>query len=262
MKEQSIILFRCRDALHLKMKKLVDNTKKLYRLQKIDELRELLKEKKNVIVIYDHKNRKNFSESAKPLKKSARFLTVFIMTKTDMQKLKSGKEEDVYYTAMTSSTELHQLLNILFSINQMQIDLDEKENIVKAFETASELSRKELLEAYENIQAREIVSEMSRNELMDTLKSVKAWERVAELSREERIATKQEIEAFNEVLELSREERVLADKIIGAWEKAMEMGRGELIEAYEKLNQIIKEKNELVKKLMSKVPNPKQKESQ
>ena len=42
----------------------------------------------------------------------------------------------------------------------------------------------------------------------------------------------------------------------------MELGREELIEAYERLNNIIKEKNNLVKKLMSRAPGSKKKESE
>jgi len=263
MIEKSIILFRCRKKLNSKLKeRVIDSAQKVYITRRISELKKIIQEKKYLIVIYDRKDRNTFIDIIKKLRNNKKFYSVIIMTNNEARKFnfkKHQSDEFIYISNPSKMEELSQFLNFLFKIEFLNENLIESEKIIQAFELASEFSRKELMEAYESLKAQEIVSELSRKELMETHASLTAWERVAELARKEKIETTQEFEALNQVLELSRQERLLADKIINAWERTMELGREELLNAYNKLKNLLNEKKELLEKLIEKMPQSKEK---
>ena len=256
MIEKSIILFKCRKKLNSKLKeRVIDPLQKVYIVHRINELKKLISVKKYPIVIYDKKEKNSFIEIIKKLLNEKKFFSVIIMSNNEAKKFNFKKhqfENIIYISNPSRLEELSQFLELLFKIALLRENVYEYDKIIQAFESTNELSRKELLDAYESLKARECVSELSRKELMETRESLRAWERVAELSRIEKIERIREFEALKQVLEFSRQERILAEKIINAWEKVMELGREELLNAYSKLQELIKEKNELIKKLMDK----------
>ncbi len=258
MIEKSIILFRCKSRLNSNLpQRLISDSQKIYIVHQKSELKKYINEKKNIVVVYDKKNRDEFLSFMEKFS-NKQFYSLIIMSNNEARKFnfkKHQNEKMIYISNPANIEELSQFIELLFKIELMQKEISDSENIIQAFEKTSEFSRQELMEAYEDLQAQEKVSELSRKELIESQKSLKAWETVSEFSRKETIEKMSEFEALDKVLELSRQERVLAETIISAWEKTMELGRGELKNAYDKLQEVMKEKKEVIEKMLNKIHN-------
>lgn len=262
IKEKNLILFDCKRRLILKLKKFSDLDKsfKIFTTKDFEELKKLVKESTDFkLVIYNKKDfRNNFIENFKKLESEniKNLYALIILSRNESRKfnfLKNQNKNIIYISSPASIEELIQFINILSEISRLNEIIVENDKVIQAFESVSELSRKELMEAYKNLSAHEMLTEISRKELIDKNKLLKAWEEVMELSKKEKLDYEKEFNALETILELSREERILADKIISAWERTFEVGRNELMECYSRLKNIVSTKKEIIETVLNKI---------
>ena len=234
---KNIILFDCKRRINRKLpKNLIDDSQKIFITKDVEELNRILNESELAVIVYDREQIEYFINLVEKFCVSKNFYAVIILTRNKASKFNFKNHQNnkniIYISKPSNIEELSQFLNFIFKIEFLEMQMNEKEKIIEAFERASELSRKELL---------------------DKTKSLSAWEAVFELAKKEKSDYNKELTALERILELSREERVLADKIISAWERTFELGKNELLECYNKLNDISTAKKEIIENILKKL---------
>jgi len=234
----NIILYKCHNDLTILFQKNAGKDQNLIVTNKKSNLQKLTKQASKGIIIYDGIDRNDILKSFKTLNKEKNFILVFLLTEKGARRFNFNKpaREDIYYISRPPIIqELLYILNILWELKQVKFQLKDNENIIKAFESVSEYSRKELKNAYDYLKAHEQVTELSRKELMDAKTSLKAWEKMAEFSRQELISKFNENKAYNNILDFSQSERLFMERVMTAWEHTMQLAREELLKAYAEL---------------------------
>lgn len=237
-----IILYQCKKRLNKGLKRsLIDENQEVEIINQEVELTKYCQKNKNNIIVYDGLERNKVKKIMEKMNQPYTYI-LFLLSNREAKKFNFRKNQNpriLYFSSPSSLVELSQLIFLIYSSKRLAVLAKEHEDILKAYEQASELSRQELINAYKSIEAHENLRTMSEKDLAAIRDSLAAWEKVAELSRNELIEYEKEREAYSHLIEFVQNENMFKDKVIKAWEEAMELGRQELIKMYEQLKKDI-----------------------
>ncbi len=240
--KRTIVLYKCKSRLKDNLKShLIETKQKVIKINNFNELKQFIDKKRNIIIVSDNQiNRETYIDEFKKLRRNDIYL-ILIVSNNEMKNLnlKSSKKENIIYISNPPiMEELSQFLKYIFEVELLKIRIKEYEKILNAYESASEFSRQELMNAYESLKAQEQVSELSREELVERERSLKAWENISELARSEKMNLEKEKDAMGNLMSFEQKEKIFMDKVMNAWEKVMELGRVELMSLYEEIKKL------------------------
>ncbi len=141
-------------------------------------------------------------------------------------------------------------INLVKELIKKDKNIDELRKLVKLYESISDLSRKELLDAYETIKAQEAAQELSRRELRERDEIIEAVKSVMDLSRQELLERETMIKVYESLTEMANKELAEAEEMIQAYEIAEEMALKELMQRENIINKVVSREiaRELVRK--------------
>ncbi len=237
-----IILYKCKPRLKENFAKhLIDSSQKIQTFNNIGDVKNFISKNKNSIILSDAQiNRSEIITEFSRLRLKNTYL-ILLVSNNEMKKinLKANKKGNIIYISNPPTMEeLSQFLKYIFELKKLKEINAEYEKIITAYESASEFSRQELMNAYESLKAQELVSELSREELLAQEKSLKAWENISELAREEKLNLEKEKDAMDNLMSFEQKEKIFMDKVMDAWEKVMELGRNELMNLYNEIKKL------------------------